>query len=121
MSSDICICSRLPLEREEKMMWIDTLGGMDGAEYVGPRAPKLPPLERSLQPIGPTAALEAAAPSWLPRYCACCLNILTSKRGGNERRCGPGERKSERELVRPIESRWAEKVFVSRIKFRPNA
>ena len=48
------------LEREENMI-NDTLGGMDGAEYVGPRAPKLPPLERSLQPIEfTTAALEAA-------------------------------------------------------------
>jgi hypothetical protein len=48
------------LEREKKLI-DDTLGGMDGAEYVGPRAPKLPPVERSLEPVQfVRTALEAA-------------------------------------------------------------
>jgi Helicase conserved C-terminal domain/SNF2-related domain len=38
------------LESEEHMI-NETLGGMDGAEYVGPRAPTLPPLERSMEAI----------------------------------------------------------------------
>ena len=36
------------LEREEKNI-NDLLGGMDGAGYVGPKAPKLPEVERSMQ------------------------------------------------------------------------
>lgn len=41
--------ARATLEREEEN--INTmLGGMEGAEYVGPRAPKLPPVERSMSP-----------------------------------------------------------------------
>lgn len=38
------------LESEERMI-NETLGAMDGAEYVGPRAPILPVLERSMEAI----------------------------------------------------------------------
>lgn len=41
--------AKATLEREEANI-NSMLGGMDGAEYVGPRAPKLPPVERSMAP-----------------------------------------------------------------------
>jgi superfamily II DNA or RNA helicase len=42
------INAKATLEAEEANI-NDMLGGMDGAEYVGPRAPKLPPVERSME------------------------------------------------------------------------
>src|SRR5207249_9304485 len=43
------------LEREEKNI-NEMLGGMDGVEYVGPRAPRLPVTERSMAPAEFTLA-----------------------------------------------------------------
>lgn len=41
--------ARSSLEREEASI-CEMLGSMDGAEYVGPCAPILPPIERSMTP-----------------------------------------------------------------------
>jgi hypothetical protein len=60
--------ARTKLQAEEAN--IDAmLGGMDGAEYVGPRAPKLPPVVRSMEPREFTlAALKSLGADITPQH-----------------------------------------------------
>jgi hypothetical protein len=62
---------------------IDTmLGGMEGAEYVGPRAPKLPPVVRSMDPQDFTlAALKSLGAELTPQQDGL---YLVEENGGRE-------------------------------------
>ncbi|WP_407180419.1 helicase-related protein [Bradyrhizobium sp. STM 3562] len=59
--------AKAKLEAEEANI-NDMLGSMDGAEYVGPRAPKLPPIMRSMEPRDfAVAALESLGATVTPK------------------------------------------------------
>jgi superfamily II DNA or RNA helicase len=79
--------AKLELEREEKTI-NDMLGTMEGAEYAGPRAPKLPPTDRSMDASAFVLAALASTGARLTQTAPDCY-VCEHERGSEEIRIAP--------------------------------